>query len=108
MSQKKADYKEEECWSEYEKHKNEIPDFNAFREIYLMESINELHYVAVDSIENTIKVLKSRHEKNVKSFICQLCPVYVYIGDHDWMEIHIRELNIQKSLLTIILKYIAT
>lgn len=113
MYKRKDSFNEEELWSEYVKHKNEVSDFNVFTEIYLMETINELNYVAVDSFEHFFENISEERQKNLsnekrlKSLMCQLCPVCVFIGDHDWMEIHIRELSIQKSLIAIISKYIA-
>lgn len=100
------DYNEEELYSEYLKHKDEFTDFNAFKEIYLMETINELNYVAVDDFKSFYETVDKLREKNLKSSIYNSFPVCIFIGDHDWMEIHIRDLKIQKSLNSIISKHI--
>ena len=104
-------YDERECLLEYVKHKNEVPDLNTFREMYLMETIDELNYFAIDTFEHFFEKIIEEHrqnlsnEKKLRSLIDQLCPVRIFLGDHDWMEIHFRDQNIQKSLLDIISKY---
>lgn len=111
---KAVDYDEQECQDEYIKHADEIPDFNMFREIYLMETINELNYVAVENIETLLSGFKDKlnnstlnSERHIKSFLCEITPISVFIGDHDWMEIHVRDSSIQEALVRIISKYLS-
>ncbi len=112
MYRKAPDYSEKECQAEYEKYRSEVADYNVFREMYLMETISELDYFAIDNFDDFFEIINGEdirnlnNSKKIKSMLRHLCPVCVFIGDHDWMEIHIRELDIQKSLISIISKYV--
>ena len=108
-------YDETECKREHLKYKNDIPDFDTFREIYLMGTSTELNYIAIDNIEHVLRSLSKKSDtkiiKSTKSAaykLSALCPVCVCIGDHEWMEIHISELNIRKSLVDIVSRYLTS
>lgn len=111
---KVVDYDEQECRDEYIKHADEVADFNIFREIYLMETINELNYIAVENIETFLSGFKDKlndstlnSEKHIKSLLCEMTLISVFIGDHDWIEIHVRDSNIQETLVRIVSKYLS-
>lgn len=105
-------YDENEYRDEYEKHRNEVHSFDEFVEIYSMESVDDLDYIATENISDTIRklevTLKNRcllRDRDISKALNQVSRVSIHLGDQNYMMIQSEDSVLLCALLDIIKTY---
>lgn len=106
------DYTEEELEREYKKHRNEIANYDTFCELYSMEQIDELNYIATKNIKklrDELRIFLSGRcfvpYKKILQKAVSLSDVSIRIGDHFYMHIKAKDPKIISEILHIIQSY---
>lgn len=100
---------EKEMKEEFEKHRDEVKSYEAFCELYSMEQIDELNYIATGDLQEMLRKLKTFvrskcfvHYKKILQKIEMCSEVSIHIGDHCYMHIKANNPEIIKKILYII------
>lgn len=103
---------EQEMHEEFKKHP-EVQSYDEFCELYLMETICEIKYIAVNDITETIRFIKTKvqqkklfmNSKIIDQVARSAAQVGVSIGDHDYMFIYSNEHRLIAEIKQIIQEF---